>query len=124
MLCDTLASTGSVAKASDKGHTFDSSDPKLSDLSVHSLQLNDKRGQNRELGSIRASHRPVCCRTGTGKTLLARAVASNVDANFLKIVASAIVDKYIGESARMIREMFGVRHACAPRFVCLESMKS
>merc|ERR1719498_1564988 len=44
---------------------------------------------------------------GTGKTLLARAVASNVDAAFLKVVSSAIVDKYIGESARVIREMFG-----------------
>ncbi len=57
---------------------------------------------------------------GTGKTLLARAVASNIDANFLKVsnwvvlfvdvqvVSSAIVDKYIGESARVIREMFGI----------------
>jgi ATP-dependent 26S proteasome regulatory subunit len=44
---------------------------------------------------------------GTGKTLLARAVASSLDTNFLKIVSSAIVDKYIGESARLIREMFG-----------------
>jgi len=44
---------------------------------------------------------------GTGKTLLARAVASNIDAHFLKVVSSAIVDKYIGESARVIREMFG-----------------
>eukprot|EP00184_Porphyridium_aerugineum_P008637 CAMPEP_0184692552 /NCGR_PEP_ID=MMETSP0313-20130426/987_1 /TAXON_ID=2792 /ORGANISM="Porphyridium aerugineum, Strain SAG 1380-2" /LENGTH=414 /DNA_ID=CAMNT_0027150389 /DNA_START=127 /DNA_END=1371 /DNA_ORIENTATION=- len=43
---------------------------------------------------------------GTGKTLLAKAIASNVDAKFLKVVASAIVDKYIGESARVIREMF------------------
>ncbi|CAL2034497.1 unnamed protein product [Caenorhabditis brenneri] len=40
---------------------------------------------------------------GTGKTLLARAVASQLDCNFLKVVSSAIVDKYIGESARMIR---------------------
>jgi 26S proteasome regulatory subunit T4 len=44
---------------------------------------------------------------GTGKTLLARALAANLDASFLKVVASAIVDKYIGESARVIREMFG-----------------
>merc|ERR1712125_126869 len=43
---------------------------------------------------------------GTGKTLLARAVANNIDAAFLKVVASAIVDKYIGESAKLIREMF------------------
>ena len=44
---------------------------------------------------------------GTGKTLLARALACNLNATFLKVVASAIVDKYIGESARVIREMFG-----------------
>jgi len=52
---------------------------------------------------------------GTGKTLLARAVASTMDCNFLKVVSSAIVDKYIGESARVIREMFGIgfkQHSC------------
>ena len=43
---------------------------------------------------------------GTGKTLLAKAIAANVDAGFLKVVASSIVDKYIGESARVVREMF------------------
>ncbi|KAE8723693.1 26S protease regulatory subunit 10B [Hibiscus syriacus] len=47
---------------------------------------------------------------GTGNTLLARAIASNIDANFLKVVSSAITDKYIGESARLIREMFGYAH--------------
>ena len=40
------------------------------------------------------------------KTLLARAIACNIEASFLKIVASSIVDKYIGESARVVREMF------------------
>lgn len=44
---------------------------------------------------------------GTGKTLLARALACNLNATFLKVVASAIVDKYIGESSRVVREMFG-----------------
>jgi 26S proteasome regulatory subunit T4 len=44
---------------------------------------------------------------GTGKTLLARAVANTLECNFLKVVASAIVDKYIGESSRLVREMFG-----------------
>lgn len=44
---------------------------------------------------------------GTGKTLLARALACNLNASFLKVVASAIVDKYIGESSRVIRQMFG-----------------
>ena len=49
----------------------------------------------------------LCHARHAGKTLLARAIASNIDANFLKVVSSAIVDKYIGESARLIREMFG-----------------
>ena len=48
----------------------------------------------------------VCC-AYAGKTLLARALANNIKASYLKVVASAIVDKYIGESARIIREMFG-----------------
>ena len=51
---------------------------------------------------------PFPLHVGTGKTLLARAVAKQLDANFLKVVSSAIVDKYIGESARLIREMFGM----------------
>ncbi|KAL7483938.1 hypothetical protein ACHAW6_009578 [Cyclotella cf. meneghiniana] len=44
---------------------------------------------------------------GMGKTLLAKALASKINATFLKVVAYAIVDKYIGESAHMIRKMFG-----------------
>lgn len=43
---------------------------------------------------------------GTGKTLLAKATAATIGANFIFSPASAIVDKYIGESARLIREMF------------------
>ena len=38
--------------------------------------------------------------------MIARALASRMNCAFLKVVASAIVDKYIGESARLIREMF------------------
>ncbi|GER50264.1 26S protease regulatory subunit S10b [Striga asiatica] len=36
-----------------------------------------------------------------------QAIASDIDASFLKVVSSAIIDKYIGESARLIREIFG-----------------
>merc|ERR1719446_1502937 len=59
---------------------------------------------------------------GTGKTLLARAVASNVDAAFLKVVASAIVDKYIGESARVIREMFGYARDHEPTIIFMDEV--
>ncbi|KAK4696649.1 26S proteasome regulatory subunit T4, partial [Lecanoromycetidae sp. Uapishka_2] len=50
---------------------------------------------------------------GTGKTLLARAVA---------IVSSAIVDKYIGESARLIREMFGYAKEHEPCIIFMDEI--
>ncbi|KAK4787156.1 hypothetical protein SAY86_010989 [Trapa natans] len=49
----------------------------------------------------------LCGPHSTGKTMLARAVVSNIDANFLKVASSAIIGKYIGENARLIHEMFG-----------------
>ena len=57
-----------------------------------------------------------------GKTLLARAIASNIDANFLKVVSSAIVDKYIGESARLIREMFGYAREHQPCIIFMDEI--
>jgi 26S proteasome regulatory subunit T4 len=59
---------------------------------------------------------------GTGKTLLARAVASQLDCNFLKVVSSAIVDKYIGESARMIREMFNYARDHQPCIIFMDEI--
>jgi 26S proteasome regulatory subunit T4 len=59
---------------------------------------------------------------GTGKTLLARAVASTLDCNFLKVVSSAIVDKYIGESARIIREMFGYAKEHEPCIIFMDEI--
>ena len=59
---------------------------------------------------------------GTGKTLLARAVASQLETNFLKIVSSAIVDKYIGESARLIREMFNYARDHEPCIIFMDEI--
>lgn len=59
---------------------------------------------------------------GTGKTLLARAMAYNMTANFLKVVASAIVDKYIGESSRVIREMFGYAKTHEPCIIFMDEI--
>ncbi|TGZ60986.1 hypothetical protein CRM22_008224 [Opisthorchis felineus] len=59
---------------------------------------------------------------GTGKTLLARAVASQLDANFLKVVSSSIVDKYIGESARLIREMFNYARDHQPCIIFMDEI--
>lgn len=43
---------------------------------------------------------------GTGKTLLARAVAHHTDCSFIRLSGSELVQKYIGEGARMVRELF------------------
>eukprot|EP01029_Cantina_marsupialis_P020295 TRINITY_DN475_c0_g1_i1.p1 TRINITY_DN475_c0_g1~~TRINITY_DN475_c0_g1_i1.p1 ORF type:complete len:397 (+),score=111.29 TRINITY_DN475_c0_g1_i1:117-1307(+) len=59
---------------------------------------------------------------GTGKTLLARALACNLNATFLKVVASAIVDKYVGESARVIREMFAYARAHQPCVIFMDEI--
>ncbi|KAE8232040.1 hypothetical protein CF326_g2933 [Tilletia indica] len=59
---------------------------------------------------------------GTGKTLLARAVAATLDTNFLKVVSSAIVDKYIGESARLVREMFGYAKEHEPCIIFMDEI--
>jgi len=59
---------------------------------------------------------------GTGKTLLARALACQMDCKFLKVVASSIVDKYIGESARVIREMFSYAKENQPCIIFMDEI--
>jgi len=59
---------------------------------------------------------------GTGKTLLARAIASNMNCNFLKVVSSGVVDKYIGESSRIIREMFAYAREHQPCIIFMDEI--
>lgn len=59
---------------------------------------------------------------GTGKTLLAKAAANQMQCNFLKVVSSAIVDKYIGESARIIREMFSYARDHEPCVIFMDEI--
>eukprot|EP00804_Cyclotella_cryptica_P011008 CCRYP_017497-RA/>CCRYP_017497-RA protein AED:0.33 eAED:0.33 QI:0/0/0/1/1/1/2/0/138 len=59
---------------------------------------------------------------GTSKTLLAKALASNIHATFLKVVASAIVDKYIGESACIIHKMFGFARDHQPCVIFMDEI--
>jgi 26S proteasome regulatory subunit T1 len=43
---------------------------------------------------------------GTGKTLCAKAVANRTDATFVRVIGSELVQRYVGEGARMVRELF------------------
>ncbi|KAJ1646870.1 26S proteasome subunit rpt4 [Coemansia erecta] len=59
---------------------------------------------------------------GTGKTLLAKAVANSLETSFLKVVSSAIVDKYIGESSRIVREMFAYAKSHEPCIIFMDEI--
>jgi 26S proteasome regulatory subunit T1 len=48
---------------------------------------------------------------GTGKTLTARAVANRTDSCFIRVIGSELVQRYIGEGARMVREIFQMARA-------------
>ncbi len=50
---------------------------------------------------------------GTGKTLLARAVAHHTDCTFIRVSGSELVQKYIGEGSRMVRELFVMARSVA-----------
>jgi len=59
---------------------------------------------------------------GTGKTLLARAVAHETRATFIRVIGSELVQKYIGEGARMVREMFELACEKAPSVVFIDEL--
>ncbi len=59
---------------------------------------------------------------GTGKTLLARAVANKTNAYFLRVVGSELVQKYIGEGARLVRELFDLAKQKAPSIIFIDEI--
>ena len=59
---------------------------------------------------------------GTGKTLLAKAVANETNATFIKIVASEFVKKYIGEGARLVRGVFELAKEKAPSIIFIDEI--
>ncbi|EKX51359.1 26S proteasome regulatory complex, ATPase RPT2 [Guillardia theta CCMP2712] len=61
---------------------------------------------------------------GTGKTLLAKAVANQTSATFLRIVGSELIQKYLGDGPKLVREMFRLADEQAPSIVFIdESMR-
>jgi proteasome regulatory subunit len=61
---------------------------------------------------------------GTGKTLLAKAVANRTQATFIRFVGSELVQKYIGEGARLVRELFELARKKAPSIVFIDELDS
>src|SRR2546427_1063150 len=61
---------------------------------------------------------------GTGKTLLAKAVANRTNARFIRFVGSELVQKYIGEGARLVRELFQMAREKSPSIVFIDHVDS
>jgi len=61
---------------------------------------------------------------GTGKTLLAKAVAHRTKASFIRFVGSELVQKYIGEGARLVRELFQLAREKSPSIVFIDELDS
>ncbi len=61
---------------------------------------------------------------GTGKTLLAKAVAGQTKATFIRIVGSELVQKYIGEGARLVRDLFKMVKEKAPSIIFIDELDS
>jgi 26S proteasome regulatory subunit T2 len=59
---------------------------------------------------------------GTGKTLIAKAVASETSATFLHMVGSELVQKYLGEGPRLVRELFRVAKEEQPSIVFIDEI--
>lgn len=59
---------------------------------------------------------------GTGKTLLAKAVANQTSATFLRVVGSELIQKYLGDGPKLVREMFRVAEEHAPSIVFIDEI--
>ncbi|MFX1379227.1 MAG: proteasome-activating nucleotidase [Promethearchaeota archaeon] len=59
---------------------------------------------------------------GTGKTLLAKAVAHETNATFIRVISSELVQKFIGEGARYVREIFQLARQKAPTILFIDEL--
>uniref|UniRef100_A0A5F9CKA9 AAA+ ATPase domain-containing protein n=1 Tax=Oryctolagus cuniculus TaxID=9986 RepID=A0A5F9CKA9_RABIT len=59
---------------------------------------------------------------GTGKTLLAKAVANQTSATFLRVVGSELIQKYLGDGPKLVRELFCVAEEHAPSIVFIDEI--
>lgn len=61
---------------------------------------------------------------GTGKTMMAKAVANHTTASFIRVVGSEFVQKYLGEGPRMVRDVFRMAKENAPSIIFIDEVDS
>jgi transitional endoplasmic reticulum ATPase len=63
-------------------------------------------------------------KSGTGKTLLAKALAKESGVNFISVKGPSLMSKYVGESERAIREVFKIAKQAAPSILYFDEIES
>ncbi|KAK4426016.1 26S proteasome regulatory subunitA [Sesamum alatum] len=61
---------------------------------------------------------------GTGKTLLAKAVANSTSATFLRVVGSELIQKYLGDGPKLVRELFRVADDLSPSIIFIDEINA
>lgn len=61
---------------------------------------------------------------GTGKTMMAKAVAAETEATFIRVVGSEFVQKYLGEGPRMVRDVFKMAKENEPSIIFIDEIDS
>src|SRR3990167_8202114 len=86
------------------------------ELPLKKPELFKKIGINPPKGILLYGH------PGTGKTLLAKAVASSTNSTFIEVVGSELVQKFIGEGAKLVKEIFELARRKAPSIVFIDEL--
>lgn len=60
--------------------------------------------------------------SGTGKTILAKAVAKSTNSTFIEIVGSELVQKFIGEGAKLVKDIFNLARERAPSIIFIDEL--
>ncbi len=61
---------------------------------------------------------------GTGKTMMAKAVAASTNSTFIQVVGSELVQKFIGEGAKLVKEIFELARRKAPSIIFIDELDS
>ena len=90
---------------------------KAPNMALHLLQLYINLASADDMQGVILYGEP-----GTGKTLLAKAVANSTSATFLRVVGSELIQKYLGDGPKLVRELFRVAEELAPTIVFIGTL--